>query len=75
MYGVIWASDLSEFKTTKDFMVLLPKAGDQVIHVTSKPVIDNFIIIPLIFIYEFGYSFPLPGFVRGVFFYFNISLA
>jgi hypothetical protein len=56
-------------------MVLLPKAGDQVIHVTSKPVIDNFIIIPLIFIYEFGYSFPLPGFVRGVFCYFNISLA
>jgi hypothetical protein len=47
---------LANSKQPGNFMVLLPKAGDQV---TNKPVKGNFIINALICMYEFGYSFSL----------------
>lgn len=56
-------------------MVLLHEMNDQVTQVINKLVGSIFMITAFICIYEFGYLFPLQGFIRDGFRYYNMSLA
>lgn len=56
-----------------DYAVSLPRPDDCVSEVTNKHNGGKFIITSPICMYEFGYSFPLQGFVTEVFRYYNPS--
>lgn len=56
-----------------DYEVSLPRPDDYVSEVTKKHNGGKFIITTPICMYEFGYSFPLQGFVTEVFGYYNPS--
>jgi hypothetical protein len=56
-------------------MVLLHEMNNQATQVINKLVGSIFIITAFICIYEFRYLFPLQGFIRDGFRYYNMSLA
>ena len=65
---------LANYRQPEDFTVLLPKVDNRITQVTSKHVGSKFLITNPMCIYEFGFLFPLQGFIRD-FCYFNLRLA
>ena len=55
--------------------MVVPKVNDRIFQFTNKYGGGNIIIIALVYLYEFVYSFSLQGFVRDVLRYYNLSLA
>jgi hypothetical protein len=58
-----------------DYTMVVPKVNDRIFQFTNKYSGGNIIIIALVYLYEFVYSFSLQGFVRDVLRYYNLSLA
>lgn len=67
--------DKANLQQLGDYVVSLPELSDRVLEVTNKCSGGNFLITFPIYMYEFGYLFPLQGFVNEVFIYHNLSLA